>query len=476
MVKKLPWLTGLLLLLVVAGCDATGDGGFVMLSGQVTNASTENPVVDAVVRIPTLNSGAVQQTGADGRFSFEVEVDSITTLTVTAFKEGFNLGSAEVLAVPDRAVTVPTFRLVPTGPDVGGGEGGSGAAASVTVESISANSVSVLESGFQETTQVVFTVRDSSGVPVDLDNAADVTVRIAQGPCTTDPATCEVSEFVSPTRVRTNNNGQAIFNLTSGTKAGAVQLLAQVDADGRTIASRPVAIAIHGGLPDQQYFSIGPNKFNFPALGILGEELGIAAYAGDQYSNPVQPGTVIYFETTGGIIEGSAQTNEVGGAGVNLISARPFPADGYARIIARTADRNGDSVSDTTLVVFTGFPQIALIEPVPPLQIGGVYRYTVTDQNGNPLAEDTQVSVTMQGENVKVIGDTDVTLNDHLFGGPKITEFAFGIAKEQEQDDEGNELPSRIDGVEIEVTGPNGNRKLTITPGGSFRISPVDGR
>ena len=47
-------------------------------------------------------------------------------------------------------------------------------------------------------------------------------------------------------------------------------------------------------------------------------------YVGDKYSNPVRPGTSVYFETTHGIIEGSDLTDSLGRATVTLFNSA-FP-------------------------------------------------------------------------------------------------------------------------------------------------------
>lgn len=473
-------LTLSLLVAVNAGCDAFGgdEGGVAQLKGQVVNALTGEPVPAATVEIVTVDrsdpSTIVATTNTSGVYSADVTLDSISTVVVYASKTDFREEQFSVLSVPDRQVDVPIFRLQPTtsGKNDGSGglpdnSGGSGNAASITLTEASAENISVLESGFPETAQFTFTVLDSNGVPVDAAHAADISLSILAGP--------GGGEFVSPATATTDGSGQAVFNLTSGTRAGAVQLLAEVTVDGRTIRSKPAQIAIHGGLPDQPHFAAGPTNFNFAAWGILGKELSVTAYAGDKYGNPVRPGTVVYFTTTGGIIEGSAATGPNGAAGVKLISNTPFPVhpsygNGYATVTASTADENGASVTDDFLVLFSGAANLD-VAPYDSLYFGGLYRFFVYDQHENPLSAGTAINVSIEGENVKVIGDTEVTLDDALFGGPKVTEFQFTIAKSETVDEEGNPLPARIDGVKVSVGGPNGNTARTLLKNGTiFRV------
>ncbi len=102
------------------------------------------------------------------------------------------------------------------------------------------------------------------------------------------------------------------MNLSAGTTAGVVQVVAEATLDGRTIRSLPVSVAIHGGLPDQPHFSVGPEKFNFPGLTRYGLIDEVSVIVGDKYANPVRPGTAVYFTSSHGVIEGSVLTNGTG--------------------------------------------------------------------------------------------------------------------------------------------------------------------
>ena len=172
-------------------------------------------------------------------------------------------------------------------------------------------------------------------------------------------------EFLSPQSIETNFSGVASVNLTSGIKAGAVQVIAKVCLATSTLTSLPVAITIHGGLPDFAHFSIAPELLNFPGYNIFGLEDPIVAFVGDKYANPVRPETAVYFTTSGGIIEGSTLTNQLGIGSVNLISAVPRPnhptfGEGFATITATTIDENSTAISRETIVLFSGIPQVAI--------------------------------------------------------------------------------------------------------------------
>ncbi|MEK9138204.1 MAG: Ig-like domain-containing protein [Bacteroidota bacterium] len=180
------------------------------------------------------------------------------------------------------------------GPNISGG-GGTGSAAAIALIQASLNAISVREVGADETTLLTFEVRDSLGVPVDQAHQANVSFFIQSGP--------GGGEYVAPTSALTQGStGRVQTTLSSGIKAGVVQIVAQTIVGSRTIRSAPVIVNIFGGFPDQAHFSIGSDKLNFPGYNILNLTNRITVIAGDKYSNPVRPGTAVYFRTTGGTI------------------------------------------------------------------------------------------------------------------------------------------------------------------------------
>ncbi len=123
-------------------------------------------------------------------------------------------------------------------------------------------SIGVRESGSEELASMTFLLADSIGNPVILDQSADVRFRFGVQP--------GGGEFISPTSTPTDNNGEVTVYLSSGTRAGVVQIIAETTVDGRLIRSQPVAVTIHGGLPDQTHFTLGTQRRNFPGLNAFG--------------------------------------------------------------------------------------------------------------------------------------------------------------------------------------------------------------
>ncbi|MEX0746830.1 MAG: Ig-like domain-containing protein, partial [Rhodothermales bacterium] len=370
--------------------------GVVTLSGQVLDAETNDPVPGAFVRV--LPFDLLFEADETGNYDFTVEIDSTMELRVQATADGFSTNSTEVLALAGRQISVPTLRISKLGVE----EPESGIASNILLLEQSVESIGVKESGSREVAQVTFQLADSLGRPVILDNQAFVRFRLGVRP--------NGGEFIYPTEAQTDNTGRVTVNLSSGTRAGVVQIVAEADVNGETIRSLPVSVAIHGGLPDQIHFSIGPERFNFPGLRRYGLENPISVIVGDQFGNPVKPGTAVYFTTDGGIVEGSILTDNQGRGSADLISANPLPGDGIAVITASTADKDQNVVTSRTSVVFSGVPVVGITPSIAALDTE--YRMTVTDQNGNPLAGGTVITTRVEGTKVKSVGNTNVRLDD----------------------------------------------------------------
>jgi len=451
-----------ILFLFSTGCDAlssdsSDESGVITLSGQVLNSETNNPIKNAFIRVFPYDL-AFEAT-ADGTYSFEVEIDSTMDLTVTASAEGYLNASLPVLALAGRTIEVPSFKLFQTAEE----KATSGKASNIILLSQSQNSIGVRESGSVELSAMVFQLADSLGNPVVIDQSAEVHFRFGVQP--------GGGEFLSPAIGVTDNNGEITVNLSAGTKAGVVQIVAEATVDGRVIRSQPVAVSIHGGMPDQTHFSLGPVKRNFPGLNALGLSNPMNIIVGDKYSNPVRVGSSVYFDTSHGIVEGSTTTDDQGQGSVNLISANPLPPDGIAHVRAYTADDQQGVVSSVSAVIFSGTPVITVNPGT--ARVNQTYSYTVTDYNGNPLAEGTSIIVEVDGTAIKAAGHTSVLLDDTSFAGginyenvvrgPGITEFTFRIS--EDVDPLNPEVPV-VAIISIAVTGPNGSLEVVLGAGG----------
>jgi hypothetical protein len=447
-------LSGLLLFAVVncnkSPTDKGGDNK-VILNGQVINAQTQQTMEGAIVRVQNISPELTIYTDAEGKYKAEFETKITTEVLVVAFKESFVPDTISVLAVPGRVVEVPFLRLTPT-PST---PNASGNAASIVLFAQSAPSIGVRESGAVETARLTFEVQDSVGNAINIEHGVEVSFFMS--------SSAGGGEFIYPLSARTGFDGHVETYLTSGTKAGVVQLQVEIKVSNKTIRSKPIAIAIHGGLPDPAHFSVASNKLNFAGYNVYGLLNTTTAFVGDKYANPVRPGTAVYFTSTGGIIQGSALTDEQGRATVNLMSAAPQPSHpifgpGFATVTATTLDENNISIDTQTLVLFSGVPQIS-IDPTSGFVIpnGGslAFSYVVSDQNGNPLEEGTNITVDVKGKDLEALGAVDVTLPDTQ--SKSWTQFAFTVSDTSQV--VYMSMPVTID---INVTSPHSGALLGI--------------
>jgi len=403
------------------------------ISGTVLNQADNAPIEDVVVRLFTPDSDKVNRTDANGDFLFTLGVDSTIDISLIFNKEGFVSDTVDALAVPERDINLSTVYLIPS--DMGGGDTtvvpgtGTTGPSTIALTAVTSSVITVIGSGGADHANIGFQVQDSSGLAVGRD--IEVAFSFGSSP--------DGGEYLSPLTVLTDKNGEVDVNLVSGTKAGVVQIIATVNVSGTNIRSQAVPITIHGGLPDSTHFGLATEQVNFPGYGFWGRTNTISAFAGDKYGNFCTPGTAIYFTTNGGMIDGSSLT-ENGSCAVKLVAAPPYPehptkGKGFATITARTANENNKTIETSIDVLFSGAAMITNVNPdTINIPDGGSqdFSFTVADVNGNPLSKETSVKVSVQGDNIGVLGGAVVSavgakLPDTQGTGPDITEFSFTV-------------------------------------------------
>lgn len=431
--------------------DDTGGGGGgttgnVVISGEVTDNSTALPIDSASVRIEYQVGQVVTKTGSDGKFTTGITLDTGRTVTIIVSKSNYKTDTTLIFAAVGSTNNVTGIKLIPTTTSTST----SGPVATIYLAEQSLNSIGVKESGSPETVRLTFQASDSLGNPINTSNAVLVKFSFLAQPAG--------GEFLSPTFVTTNSEGKANVYLTSGTIAGVVQIKAEIDLGSKKISSLPISVAIHGGLPDLTHFGLGPALLNFAGYNILGLTNQITAYIGDKYGNPVRPGTTVYFTTSGGIITGSAKTDQNGAASATLFSNEPRPAHptlgvGFGTITATTADETGQAISRETIVLFSGVAQIS-ISPSSGFDIPNgssqTFQYEVKDQNGNPLVGGTTITVEVEGEDVETRGDVNLTMPDTQ--SKAYTKFSFNVRDKVDTVDVAKPVY-----IKITTNGQNGN-------------------
>lgn len=422
---------------------------YVILKGLVVDSNTGNAITGSVVRITNGTNEVQSITDNTGKFTITVPIEKSKDLTLISVKEGYYADTTTVYATLARTIDVPVIKLkVRNSTNVT-----SGNPASIYLVGQNNQSLGVKESGSVESASLVWEVQDSAGVPVDLTHSATVNFRVGVTP--------GGGEYISPASAVTNALGRVSINVSSGTKAGVMQIIAEILLPGKTIMSKPVSIAIHGGLPDQTHFSVAPEKLNIAGYNVNGVKDVITAYCGDKYANPVKKGTSVYFTTDGGYIAGSAKTDDMGLGTAILLSTEPRPVHptlgkGFATITATSADENFKTVRDQTVVLFSGLPFLT-IQPqtvnIPHLG-SQTFNYTLMDQNGNPMASGQNIAVTVEGDNLKTTGDVSINMPDTQ--SKAWTQFSFTVTSKD------TSSIVRPVNITINTTGPNGAAKLSI--------------
>jgi hypothetical protein len=162
-----------------------------------------------------------------------------------------------------------------------------------------------------QSTQIFATLEDAYGNPLSEGYvvAFDITVAPgAGGPDDWKPS-FRPDGLLWHDTAETNPNGQAIVQLYSGQKSGAVSIRACTVADTLFVCTEKALVTISSGPPDYinitfrfqgEAFPNSPDRF-----------VQVAAEVGDRYQNPVQWGTAVYFTLTPpgvAIIEGDSYT------------------------------------------------------------------------------------------------------------------------------------------------------------------------
>lgn len=424
------------------------------ITGKVINSSDREPIPEALVRI-TAPGDLVAETFSNesGDFLFEeVTVDTLVNMTIEVSKEGFVTETVTVSASPEQNLTVPSIVVTSTDADEGGDNGGvsgaTGGAAAIVLTNLASEVINIAETGGNVNSAFTFVVQDSTGRPIGSQNAVDVNFVITNSP--------GGSEGISPEVVRTNENGTVTSNIFAGNRAGNLSIEARIERPevGLTIRSKPILLTIHGGFPDLEHFSIAADVFNFEGLAINGNRNPITVIVGDKYSNPAKPGTPVYFNTTGGVIQGSGVTDDDGQVEVELISGDPRPSGGFLTIRAHTFDENDQEIVRTIPVLFSGPPtsQNITVTPntfdIPP---NGSQRFDmeITDVNGNALPFNSNITVT-PSDGMTVDGDVDISIPNTLGTGEGITLFSFTAQDSDEETSERQDVSIRI---EVETPG-----------------------
>jgi hypothetical protein len=454
-----------------------------VISGTVTDVGTGAPLAGVSVQAQgTTAATQTTVTDAQGVFRFTFETDSSKIITLSYVRSGYR-DTISVVQISPGTVTPVVMRLSARSPISGGSGGVSNQAQTIAFLGANPRELTVYGVGGLETSILGFEVRDSLGLPIGASSAVNISFSITNGP--------NGGEYISPLVVQTNQVGQAFTTFNSGIRSGVVQVLATTTVQRPAplpplvISSSPIRIVIHAGYPDQAHFTIGPDRHNFATLDFaFGLRDRISVLVGDKYSNPVAANTALYFRSIAGVMVASTFTGPTGEGSADLISGNPQPlgvyattqyGNGYHYVVARTVGEGGISVTDSTLMLWSG---IAIIDSLTPgtfsIPNAGsqIFTFKVHDRLNHPLASGTTIRVTpvvppppcpdcpinQVHSSFGAAGSGAVTLEDNLFPGPGVTDFQFILS-----DGSSSIIDTTAVTVNITVTGPNGTATASVS-------------
>ncbi|MDX1741585.1 MAG: carboxypeptidase-like regulatory domain-containing protein, partial [Rhodothermales bacterium] len=155
-----------------AGCDLFGgddESGTVTLIGRVLDQNND-PIAGATITVLPMDE-LLGETGPEGDYTFDVNVDSTMDLVVVGRKTGFTQAQVNVAdAAAGNVVNVPIIRLT----QVEEVSESSGYGANILLLSQDTQSIGVRESGSDEVATLRFQVTDSLGKPVTIDRKVTV--------------------------------------------------------------------------------------------------------------------------------------------------------------------------------------------------------------------------------------------------------------------------------------------------------------
>lgn len=470
--KKRYTLFGMLVLLAFGFYACNGDDDEILIEGQVLEQISGNAVEGAIVQVtdPPALANEFSRTDSTGRFSLGgFDVGDVADVSLEASASGFDPLVRTVRVAPGDVVRNFDFELIAEGQgggdDDGGGdtnvEGPPEGAAAIILEEVTNPEIRVQGTGGIVSSELTFVVQDSAGRALDTDGAVDVSFSIISGP--------GGGEQVIPEQVTTNAQGRAVTTVFSGDSSGVVRLRAEVVRTdiSLTIRSEPILIAIGGGFPDPNRFFVAPENFNLEGFGVIPGDGGnnfrytVTASVSDLHGNPVQEGTAVDFRTElAGNIEVSATTDEEGLASVSLRADGSQPTThprgvGFFTVIATTVDGDNNRISRSIDMLFsTRFANITVLDAINvPANGAQTVNYTITDENGNPMAAGSEVTVTST-EGIAVTGG-GFTLPDCL---PDVSPAqgctSFAVSLSDDDPDTNNEASA---GITISIETPNGN-------------------
>jgi hypothetical protein len=202
-------------------------------------------------------------------------------------------------------------------------------ATSIRFVSATPTTIALQGMGGDTTSEVVFVVTNSSGLPV-RNQGVTFSLDTSVGGIT-----------LSTASATTGADGQVQTIVNSGSVQTSVRVTARLVDNPATPSANEALVSpaqssslvISTGLPDQDSFSLSIGCFNIEGRDYDGTTTSVNIIASDRYNNPVPNGTPITFRAEAGQITSSCLTSG-GGCSVQFRSGGTRTADGRVSILA----------------------------------------------------------------------------------------------------------------------------------------------
>ncbi|HVM96359.1 MAG TPA: Ig-like domain-containing protein, partial [Candidatus Acidoferrales bacterium] len=296
-------------------------GSTVTIRARVTTQSGDVIEATRTVRLPDTRPASPTQTFTITATPTITPIPSITP-TETPFPEG----------VP---TFTPTMTLTVTQPPTATPTSPPGSIQFVGADPVQ---LGVRSSGRPEQSVLSYLVRDVQNQPIS-------------GVPVTFTLTGTGTESISPLVAFTDMSGKVTTTLTSGTRASTIRVTASVDVNGDGIGdifSSSVGVAVLGGPPTANRFSVGAQTVNVAGRVTSGLQVPISAFLNDRFGNAVPLGTAVAFVSNASSVVNPTTTNALGVATATLLSEQVVPPTGIVTVLGFTLgeesflDNNGD--------------------------------------------------------------------------------------------------------------------------------------
>ncbi len=377
------------------GSNSLSAGGSTSVTATLVDATGTlyTTPTDVTFNSPCVSSGLATIVGSGGGASATVTANSGTAIatytakgcsgtdTITATATVNNITLTATATVTVAVAALGSIQFVSASPTV------------ITLKGMGG-------AGLQETSTVIFAVKDSVGGAV---KGATVTFSLN---------TSVGGVALSTNSAISDANGDVQTIVQAGTFAGPVIVTASTVKSGTTISTQSSQLTINSGVPSQTHFSLSIDKFNVEGYDIDGNTAVITARVADRFGNPVPNGTPVSFIQAGnqfgagGSVQGSCTTTN-GTCNVTWTSQNPRPVTtpnvehiGFAYILAFTqgeesfTDQNADGVFDKVSGVAEPFSDISEIFAPSAQFAGGGNSYVLGepfydfDQSGDHTSAD----------------------------------------------------------------------------------------